>query len=138
MAPPKKKPSERKTTGPHYSGPSIPDAQRGRPARRVTLSTEAWALLDAQRRESEDSVSAQLDSLVLSRGAEEKHFSPAILERAQALAARRGDPLWLVLDEVLDAGLDLFEASAGAPEGEPEPVVRDLAGGGVAISYRHK
>lgn len=120
------------------SGPSIADAQRQRPARRVTLSTEAWALLDAQRAESEDSVSAQLDALVLSRGAEERHWSPAILERLQALAARRGDPLWLVADEVLDAGLDLLESSEGAAPGDPVPVVRETAGGGVAISYRHQ
>lgn len=118
------------------SGPAIADAQRQRPARRVTLSPEAWALLDAQRAESEDSVSAQLDALVLSRGAEERHLSPAILERLQALAARRGDPLWLVADEVLDAGLDLLESSEGAAPGDPTPVVRELEGGGVAIGYR--
>jgi len=118
------------------SGPSIPDAQRGRPAVRVTLSREALEALDAAQRRTEESRSAILDTLVLSHAAREQYLSPAILERLQALATRRGDPLWLVLDEVVDAGLDLLEASEGAAPGDPVPVVRELEGGGVAIGYR--
>lgn len=44
------------------SGRSIPDAQRKRPARRVTLSAESWAWLDAHA--GAGGVSGALDDLV--------------------------------------------------------------------------
>lgn len=46
------------------SGTNIPDAQRKRPARRVTLSPEAWAWLD-DRAEPPGGVSGVIDWLVL-------------------------------------------------------------------------
>lgn len=125
------------------SGPDIPRTQRRRRPVEITLGDAARETLDAAASRTEESRSALVEALVLSHAARERHLSPAILERLVALATRRGDDFWLVLDEVIDIGLDMLEssegaASEGAAPGDPVPVVRETAGGGVAISYRHQ
>lgn len=120
------------------SGPDIPRTQRRRRPVEITLSDAARETLDAAVTRTEESRSAIVEACVLAHAAREQYLSPAILERLVALAARRGDDFWLVMDEVLDAGLDLLESSEGAAPGDPVPVVRETAGGGVAISYRHR
>lgn len=114
------------------SGPDIPRTQRRRRPVEVTLSDAARETLDAAVARTEESRSAIVEACVLAHAAKERYLSPAIMERLVALAARRGDEFWLVMDEVLDAGLDLFEAT----ETGAAPVVRELEGGGVTISYR--
>lgn len=91
------------------SGPSIPVTQRRRRPLEITLSPEARALLDAEAVRVEESRSALVEALVLRHLPSEAYYPPALLERAQALATRRGHAVDQVLAEALDAGLRALE-----------------------------
>lgn len=93
------------------SGPSTPRALRARRPVEVTLSTEARELLDAEAARVEETRSALVEALVLRHLPGEAYWPPALVERAQALAARRGHGVEQVLAEALDAGLRALEES---------------------------
>lgn len=46
------------------SGPSIPDAERKRPARRITLAAETWEALDAWANKNGATVSGTIEEAV--------------------------------------------------------------------------
>lgn len=93
------------------SGPSTPRGQRTRRPVEITLGADARQLLDAEVRRTEESRSALVEALVLRHLAGEVYWPPALVERAQGLATRRGHALERVLAEALDAGLRALEGS---------------------------
>lgn len=93
------------------SGPSIPVTQRRRRPLEITLSPEARQLLDAEARRTGQSRSALVEALVLRHLPGEAYWPPALVERAQGLATRRGHPVEQVLAEALNAGLRALEGA---------------------------
>jgi hypothetical protein len=74
---------------------------------------EAANDLDLRAAETGETKSALVSAAILST-AKDRYLSPAILERVEALAKRRGDAdLWGALSDTVDLGLDGLEVSIG-------------------------